>query len=135
MGQIAELLQDKAFLTKLSETTTPEEAQAVFNANGADLTLSQLKVLRAQIVQKGGGELSPDDLELVSGGYFWNEGNIINTDLLVAQLNRDFEPIGNPVLSAANTVGAGVVSAANAAGSAITSTATDAYNWVASWGW
>jgi len=115
MEKVAQLLQDKDFLAKLSETTTPEEAQSVFKANGADLTLSQLKVLRAQIVQKGGGELSQEDLDLVAGGAgditifgeMTGGGEIINATYGVAK------DIGNTAIS----------------------TAKDAYNWVASWGW
>jgi hypothetical protein len=115
MEQVAKLLQDKAFLTKLSDTKTQEEALAVFKANGADLTLSQLKVLRAQIVQKGGGELSPDDLELVAGGAA-DASQLEGLTIITATIATMCEmPAGLGFTGVSGD--------------------KDPYNYVASWGW
>lgn len=66
-AQIKEVLSDKEFTTSLLNMETPEEVQQALKDKKVDLTIADITVIRNALEQQN-GELSEDDLALVSGG-------------------------------------------------------------------
>ena len=76
MNKIEALMKDEAFFAQLQEVSTKDEIMELFAANGAAMTDADFNELGAQgiaLLKEQGhigadGELSPEMLELVSGG-------------------------------------------------------------------
>ena len=66
--KIKEVFSDKDFVESLLELETAEEVQSAISKKGIDLSISDIEVLRAQLVNNG-EELSEEDLENVAGGF------------------------------------------------------------------
>lgn len=67
-------LIDDAFVDKLLETKTPEEAQTLFKENGIELSLEEVNKLgeyigeEIQNTMSESGEVTDEDMEKVAGG-------------------------------------------------------------------
>ena len=79
--KLQELLKDEAFAKELLTKEEPEDVQALFEANGVELSLDEVKAIgdaldkvasgeitAEQIEKTANGELSEDDLAEVAGG-------------------------------------------------------------------
>ena len=74
--RIKEIFSDKEFVTELISLETPTDIQALLKTKGIDLELDQVrkmgeiinKQLNAVAIEEG--EISEEDLEDVSGGWF-----------------------------------------------------------------
>jgi predicted ribosomally synthesized peptide with nif11-like leader len=67
----AKLEADTGLLEKLFSLESPVEVQNFLKDQGLDFTLEEINVVRealAKVLEKGGGELSDEDLENVAGG-------------------------------------------------------------------
>jgi hypothetical protein len=63
-----ELLKDKSFIEELVKTGSAQDAQKLFAAKGADISVDELLALRAKVKQEIGEELGDEELALVAGG-------------------------------------------------------------------
>jgi hypothetical protein len=63
-----ELLKDKGFIEELGKTGSAQDAQKLFAAKGADVSVDELLALRAKVKQEIGEELNDEELALVAGG-------------------------------------------------------------------
>ena len=79
--KLNELIKDEAFLKELFSKEEPEDVQALFEDNGVELTLDEVRQLgdllgkaangeitAEQLEKMANGELSEEDLEQVAGG-------------------------------------------------------------------
>ena len=70
-AKLEEAMRDEAFVAMLGEAVTPEEAQKLFASKGIEFSLEEVKAIAKSLqVKAENSELSEDDLEAVSGGYF-----------------------------------------------------------------
>ena len=85
-NKITSLLQDEAFVTKLSECGSLEEIQEAFTAAGCDITPEQAKGFVESLDKICGDqadELSEENLENVSGGIIGVIWPIVWTKVLL----------------------------------------------------
>jgi len=66
--KVAALLNDKNFCDELSKATSAEQAQRIFASRGADISVDELKAIRAKLKQEAGEQLTDEELALVAGG-------------------------------------------------------------------
>ena len=66
--KLKELFENEAFVKELGTKASVEDAQALFVAHGAEISVDELKALRIAVKQEAGEELSEEELELVAGG-------------------------------------------------------------------
>lgn len=72
-AKIKEIFSDEAFVKELFTKETPEEAQALLETKGIELSVDEIVKIRNVLVKKleqaqSGEELSEDDLKDVAGG-------------------------------------------------------------------
>ena len=73
--QIEEAFSDEAFVQKLSELESPEDAQAAFKDKGMDFSIGEITEIRDMIIEaldemeKNNVELSVEELDEVAGGF------------------------------------------------------------------
>ncbi|MBR1579510.1 MAG: hypothetical protein IJ668_03320 [Selenomonadaceae bacterium] len=72
--KVKALLADKNFMASALELETPEEVQELFASKGVELSIEDVKALRAAILARLGGddEMDEDQLEQVAGGAGWD---------------------------------------------------------------
>lgn len=69
LDKIRELMDNEAFVEKLSEVSTVEEMQSIFADNGVEMTLDEInEMCMASVQMTDSDELSDTDLDNVSGG-------------------------------------------------------------------
>jgi len=79
--KVTELLKDKSFVGELVKADDFEAAQKLFKGKGVDITIDEMKALRAKTKQNAGEELSDEELALVAGGYWDDELDDFLSDL------------------------------------------------------
>ncbi len=70
-NKVKELMEKEEFLLKILKLEKPEDFQAAFKAEGADISLDEAKAIATLIAaQVSGRELTAEELDAVVGGGF-----------------------------------------------------------------
>ena len=79
--KLKELLQNTKFLGEMEQTNSVEELKQVFNKNGLDLSIEEIKAFAKAMatMHKTDEEISESDLEAVAGGFGGFAGWVIMT--------------------------------------------------------
>lgn len=75
MADLENLAENEAFIQKLAETKSPEEALALFKAHGVAITKEELLEAIRTAGSNTDDELNENSLDDVSGGYIMPRGS------------------------------------------------------------
>ena len=102
--KVVELFKDKDFLEALDNAESFEAAQGLFASKGVEITIDELKAIRAKMRQEAGEELTDDELALAAGG-----AGDINLNINAGDVIKAYYDVAGDV---ASKVGGAVSSAA-----------------------
>ena len=66
--KIQELMKDEAFVKELLSKEEPEDVQVLFEDNGVDLSIDDIKMMGSILDKVASGEMAADDVERMANG-------------------------------------------------------------------
>ena len=70
--EIAKILENETFFNDMLDMQTFQEVKCAFEKEGVEVSLEEIKMIDAiinKMVEKNSPELTPEELEQISGGY------------------------------------------------------------------